>query len=185
MTKFETFLKKNNLHNKRIVCHLGTISSGHFITNIIKSARYINNNYIVVIAGTVRNGYDVRLNELIKRKGRVFNYIYDFGDLWNHEICVESTYNKHTLDLDIFCIGGERACPPEEVGGVDGYYHFLEVINNPGHADWEQYMTWADNCYDSEYYDEKIINWLLIKYYIWSRDRYLDWSEENDEYNDT
>ena len=63
-SKFKTFLKKNNLHNKRIICHLGTISSGHFIANIIKSAKYINNNYIVVIAGTVRNKYNVSLIEL-------------------------------------------------------------------------------------------------------------------------
>lgn len=124
-----------------------------------------------------------RLNELVKRKGRTFNYIYDFGNLWDHEIIVESTNYKRDIDLEVFCVGGERACPPEDVGGVDGYEHFLEVINNPSHVDYEKYMEWSDNSYDSEYYDEKIINWLLIKYYVWSRDRYLDWSEDYDEDN--
>jgi hypothetical protein len=81
-SKFDTFLKKNNLHNKRIICHLGTISSGHFIANIIKSAKYINNNYIVVIAGTVRNKYNVSLIELIN-KFNLSNKVFLFEDVKN------------------------------------------------------------------------------------------------------
>jgi len=81
-SKLETFLKKNNLHNKKIICHLGTISPGHFIINIIKSARYINNNYIIVIAGTARNKYAVRLIELIN-KFNLSNKVFIFENVKN------------------------------------------------------------------------------------------------------
>ena len=65
--KFERFLRYNNLLNKKIICHLGTISPGHFIENTIKSARYIKKNSVIIIAGTSINNYAYDLNKMIKK----------------------------------------------------------------------------------------------------------------------
>jgi hypothetical protein len=40
------------------------------------------------------------------------------------------------------CLEGERACPPEDVGGVNGFFEFFKVLKNPSHEDRESYMEW-------------------------------------------
>lgn len=40
------------------------------------------------------------------------------------------------------CIGGERACPPEDCGGVPGYYELLEIIADPDHPENDSYNEW-------------------------------------------
>lgn len=31
----------------------------------------------------------------------------------------------------VLCLGGRRGCPPEDVGGVDGYKRFLDIVEDP------------------------------------------------------
>ncbi len=58
-----------------------------------------------------------------------FAYLYDFGDDWEHDIVVERVDSDG--DASIRCIGGARACPPEDCGGPPGYAHMLKVLGNP------------------------------------------------------
>lgn len=119
-----------------------------------------------------------RLGDLIKKKGRGFEYLYDFGDGWQHDLILEDNrYDDVDLDFDIVCLGGERACPPEDVGGVMGYNRFCKVLNNPDHEDYESTREWIGGNYDSEKFDSDEVNWELIKYLRWSRDRYLEWGD--------
>ena len=37
---------------------------------------------------------------------------------------------------------GENACPPEDCGGIRGYYELLEIVKNPDHPDHEEKATW-------------------------------------------
>ena len=49
---------------------------------------------------------------------KTFVYVYDYGDNWRHKVKVEKIV---TLDKPIstcVCVGGENACPPEDVGGA-------------------------------------------------------------------
>ncbi len=41
------------------------------------------------------------------------------------------------------CIDGERACPPEDCGGVDGYYRMLEILKDTSDPEHEEMKTWA------------------------------------------
>ena len=76
------------------------------------------------------------LVDLIKRKGQKFTYIYDFGDNWEHELVLEdSRYFDPELQAEIECLEGERACPPEDVGSVPGYYDFCEAVRDPSNED--------------------------------------------------
>ena len=92
-----------------------------------------------------------RLMDLIKTKGRIFQYIYDFGDYWEHEIIVEdSRYQPASEDLaskyfgrpSIECLDGARACPPEDVGSVQGYYNFCAAIKNHRHKEHRSMKQW-------------------------------------------
>ena len=116
-----------------------------------------------------------RFGGLIKRKGRTFGYLYDFGDSWEHELTLEeSRYFNPELRTAIACLEGERACPPEDVGGTPGYYEFCEVLQDPSDEEYEHFMEWSGGNYDSERFDIDSVNWELMKYLRWSRDRYQD-----------
>jgi hypothetical protein len=57
-------------------------------------------------------------------------YRYDFGDDWEHEVRLE-----RIVELpDSFrrrLLAGERAFPPEDCGGVPGYYECLAALGAP------------------------------------------------------
>ncbi len=117
-----------------------------------------------------------RLGDLIKQKGRTFSYLYDFGDSWEHELVFEeSRYVSSGLRTELACLGGERACPPEDVGGVPGYFEFCKALQDPSHEEHESYMEWSGGDFDSERFDTESVNWELMKYLRWSRDRYQNW----------
>lgn len=117
-----------------------------------------------------------RLGDLIKKKGREFEYLYDFGDSWRHCLVLEdSRYDASDLNYDMECLEGERACPPEDVGGVPGYHQFCKILNNPNHKEYEETRQWIGGHYDPEKFDIEEINWELAKYLRWSRDRYMRW----------
>ena len=117
-----------------------------------------------------------RLGDLIKQKGRTFQYLYDFGDGWEHELVLEeSRYFNPELRTELACLDGQRACPPEDVGGVPGYFEFLNALKDPNHEEHESYVEWFGGSFDSERFDPESINRELMKYLRWSRDRYQSW----------
>jgi len=117
-----------------------------------------------------------RLVDLIKQKGRTFLYDYDFGDNWEHELVIEeSRFIPHERDMALVCLEGERACPPEDVGGVPGYYEFCNALKDPEHEEHETMKAWSGGNYDSESFDIDSVNWQLMTYLRWSRDRYQNW----------
>lgn len=69
----------------------------------------------------------------------VCRYVYDFGDHWEHTVrcegVVESGERFHRRLL-----GGGRACPPEDCGGVPGYERCVEVAR--GGEDGEGLREW-------------------------------------------
>jgi len=123
-----------------------------------------------------------RLVDLIKQKGRTFGYLYDFGDCWEHEITIEdSRYFNPDLQAPIQCFKGAKACPPEDVGGVPGYFEFLGILKNPSHEEHEHYKAWYasfpwyDGVFDSNAFDVNKVNLELLKYLRWSRIRLKPW----------
>ncbi|WP_426510837.1 plasmid pRiA4b ORF-3 family protein [Dactylosporangium sp. McL0621] len=100
----------------------------------------------------VRDELDHRLDE-VAGKGERLRYTYDFGDWWEHDVAVEDVVRA---DLGIrypMCTGGERACPPDDVGGPGGYHDFLAAYADPNHADHEAMRTWLDREFDPADFD--------------------------------
>lgn len=124
-----------------------------------------------------------RLVDLIKRKGRTFGYLYDFGDSWEHKITLEdSRYFNPELQAPVQCIDGARACPLEDVGGVPGYFEFYQALIDPEHEEHERYKTWYagspwDGVFESEAYEIEKVNGELMKYLRWSRERFKPWAQ--------
>ena len=67
-------------------------------------------------------------------------YIYDYGDDWEHDIKLEKILISDPKSKYPLCTGGKRACPPEDCGGVWGYYDFLEIIMDPSHERYEDIL---------------------------------------------
>lgn len=80
-------------------------------------------------------------------------YIYDFGDHWEHEIKFEGEHLRLKEIEYPICLGGKRACPPEDVGGVFGYEHLLEVMNDPNDEEYKNMLTWIGDSFDAEEFD--------------------------------
>jgi hypothetical protein len=73
------------------------------------------------------------ISDILPEGGRRFRFVYeyDFGDSWDHEVLFEGVVRADPRVTYPLCPEGERACPPEDVGGVWGYADFLEAIQNP------------------------------------------------------
>jgi hypothetical protein len=118
-----------------------------------------------------------RLGDLIKQKGRSFQYTYDFGDNWEHELTIEESQFSHPeLQAEpLLCLDGARACPPEDVGSAPGYYEFCRAMKDRKHPRHKQLSQWYGGKYDPEYFSINAVNYMLLKYQRWSRDRSLRW----------
>jgi hypothetical protein len=71
-----------------------------------------------------------------------FEYHYDFGDGWVHEVRFEGSPSPQPEVAYPQCLEGERACPPEDVGGIGGYSDYLEAMANPNHEQHLEMLKW-------------------------------------------
>jgi Plasmid pRiA4b ORF-3-like protein len=69
------------------------------------------------------------------RRRLPFTYVYDFGDEWTHEILLEGCVVREPRVKYPRCVEGERACPPEDIGGIWGYYELLERSDDDDDAE--------------------------------------------------
>lgn len=103
----------------------------------------------------------VKLKQVAPREKIKFIYEYDFGDNWEHELLVEKILPPEPGVTYPRCLKGKGACPPEDVGGVWGYYSFLEAIQDPNHPEHEDMLDWIGGEFDPEAFDLDEINQAL------------------------
>lgn len=113
----------------------------------------------------------VRLNRLLGA-GSTFTYLYDFGDNWEHCLSVEQVRDADDRYGDgpiAWVQAGERACPPEDAGGVDAYQDFLERWkHDPYGTETEELRTWAGLDFDPDRFDRPAAN-AAIDRMLWNR----------------
>jgi hypothetical protein len=100
----------------------------------------------------------VRLDQVLGRVGAKAVYLYEFGDGWEHGMVLEK---RVPVDANLAypaCTGGERACPPEDCGGIGGFYGLLEAIQDPKHEDHEEMLDWVGEEYDPEAFSAEAVN---------------------------
>lgn len=95
---------------------------------------------------------DTRLDR-VAGKGDLFRYLYDFGDWWEHEVAVEDVFGADLEERYPICAGGERACPPEDVGGPRGYAELLAALADSDHPEYESMRAWLGRAPDPEEFD--------------------------------
>ena len=105
----------------------------------------------------------VRLDQIAKRAKRKFSYEYDFGDSWMHTIQVEQILPMDPGVKLPSCVGGERASPPEDCGGLWGYAGLLEVLADPEDPEHDEMMEYWSGPIDPEKFDLAVTNEALQK----------------------
>ena len=114
--------------------------------------------------------HEARLMDYIHDVGTAFTYEYDFGDSWEHRLVLEKVLPLEAGAHYPRCVGGARATPPEDVGGIWGYERFLEAIGNPDHEEHEEYLTWVGGSFDPEAFDVAMVNRRFREGYRWGDD---------------
>ena len=71
-----------------------------------------------------------KLKRYFSKPKTVIFYEYDFGDSWMHEIKLEKIVPKNPKARYPLLVGGESACPPEDSGGLGGFYQLLDILKH-------------------------------------------------------
>lgn len=96
-----------------------------------------------------------KVSDILPRSGRRFRfqYEYDFGDSWYHEVLFEGIVRAEPKVKYPLCLEGERACPPEDCGGIWGYADFVDAIQNSDNERHEELLEWVGGKFDPEKFD--------------------------------
>ena len=99
------------------------------------------------------NAGKVRLTELLKPRKTVIDYTYDMGDSWEHRLTLTDVRPADPALVYPRYIAGERPAPPEDCGGVPGFYTALETLADPNHPEHADVVDWLDG-YDPNHFNE-------------------------------
>jgi len=94
-----------------------------------------------------------QLGRVLTKLKQKLIYEYDFGDGWEHEILLEKILPPEPGVRYPRCIGGARACPPEDCGGTGGYANFVTAIGDPNHEEYDEYLDWIGGEFDPEEFE--------------------------------
>lgn len=93
------------------------------------------------------------LDGYLSMKNRHCEYTYDFGDQWRVAIELEKISSPEEGVSCPNIVKGKRAGPPEDCGGIPGYYGILEALKNPEEN--EDIVDWLeDEGFDPNYFNK-------------------------------
>jgi hypothetical protein len=110
---------------------------------------------------SAENERTVRLSGILGRVGSKAIYTYDFGDSWEHSIVLEKRLPIDPNTPYPVCTDGQLACPPEDCGGIPGFYDLIEVLSNPNHERREEIMEWIGDEFDPQAFSVDKVNRML------------------------
>ncbi|WP_336990063.1 plasmid pRiA4b ORF-3 family protein [Bacillus infantis] len=106
-------------------------------------------NYQERLKIEVRKPSGLKIDDYLE-KYKEIKYSYDFGDGWRFNVKLEQTVDDYYFGFPTLLDGAETA-PPEDVGGLPGFYEFLEVYRDEKHPEHEDMKVWAETMYFREY----------------------------------
>jgi hypothetical protein len=109
----------------------------------------------------VENERTIRLSNVLRRAGAKVMYTYDFGDNWEHSIVLEKQLPPHPDEKYPVCTDGRLACPPDDCGGIPGYYDLIEAIADPEHERHEEISEWIGDDLDPKTFSVDNVNRIL------------------------
>jgi hypothetical protein len=106
----------------------------------------------------VENERTVKLSSVLRRPGAKMVYTYDFGDNWEHAVVLEKQMPLLPDMSDPICIDGNLACPPDDCGGIPGFYELLDALADPNHEQHQEMRDWVRGEYDPQAFSVEEVN---------------------------
>lgn len=100
-------------------------------------------------------GWEHKIAAYFTMENATARYLYDFGDGWVHTVRLEGIEPRDTDIVYPICVGGKRACPPEDCGGVHGYEDLLAIINDRDHEEHQSTMEWLNGGFGPDKFSPK------------------------------
>ena len=108
----------------------------------------------------------IKINKIFSAEKQQLRYEYEFGDSWEHTLTLEKITDDKITQAR--CLAGKGACPPEDCGGIPGYYMLVATVNDPEHEEYEDMREWMgmedDEDWDVNYFDLEETNARLQAY---------------------
>jgi len=111
-----------------------------------------------------KNSRITKLSQVLPGGRKKFSYEYDFGDGWEHEVVLEKVLPPAEGVRYPVCLAGERACPPEDCGGIPGYERILEIMRHSDHVEYRKTVDWLGGEFDPEVFDLEGVNLALERF---------------------
>jgi hypothetical protein len=100
----------------------------------------------------------IKLAAALPEKDACLLYRYDYGDDWEHVVELEDIVEPDPSHHYPRCVGGARACPPEDCGGTSGYEELCRVIKSPKDEEHDSTLTWLGGYFDPAGFDANMVN---------------------------
>lgn len=104
-----------------------------------------------------RPGWETRLADWHPGPPMQYEYLYDFGDDWLHEITFEKMSPAKPGVRYPRCTAGEGHCPPEDVGGAYGYTQLLTLLRSARFRRRQAAEAWIGQPFDPEHFDPRAV----------------------------
>jgi len=111
------------------------------------------------------------LEDIFQQVGDSIDYLYDFGDYWEHTIELKFIENDPQYLVLPLLLNGKNACPPEDCGGTHGYQEIKEILKNVRHKEYAATLGYVGAKFHPEKFDKKSalkrfskLNELIIRY---------------------
>jgi hypothetical protein len=105
----------------------------------------------------------VRLSSVLGVARAKITYTYDFGDGWEHSVVMEKCLSADPGTVYPVCTDGKFACPPEDCGGLGGYYDVLAALAHPDDKKHKDMLEWIDESYDPLAFSVDDVNTILAQ----------------------
>ncbi|TLK51936.1 plasmid pRiA4b ORF-3 family protein [Glutamicibacter sp. V16R2B1] len=108
----------------------------------------------------------VTVGELLSEPKDKLDYIYDFGDNWEHVIELEKVLDDDGGTVPR-CTGGRRMAPAEDSGGVWGWENIQAAVEDRKHPEHDEYRQWLGlgegEALDVAHFDKDEVNQRLSR----------------------
>jgi len=104
---------------------------------------------------------ETMLDKFFKKEKDSAIYDYDFGDGWRHEVVFEDIQLKKTGVKYPACLDGQRACPPEDCGGIGGHADCVKAATSKASSDendeFGRLRTWLNGWTPEEFAPKEVV----------------------------
>jgi len=101
---------------------------------------------------------EVMIGRLFTPDCKQIIYEYDFGDSWEHVVKLEKRSPSDDPARLPRCLAGENAAPVDDMGGIYGYYDWVDALHDPKHESHKEAAEWLGKHFDPAHFDLDAIN---------------------------